>query len=71
MSAGPARHGYASRIDVFQAQLASLQQARALSDAASASALSVVALYRALGGGGTDLLVQTAAAMPAAGGVRD
>lgn len=63
------QHGYASRIEVLQAQLASLHQEQALSDAATASALSVVGLYRALGGGWSDQLITTGEEM--AGGPRD
>ena len=55
------QHGYASRIEVLQAQLALLHREQAQTDAATASALSVVALYRALGGGWSDEL----AAVPA------
>ena len=50
------QHGYASRIAVLQAQLASVHREQAQTDAATASALSVVALYRALGGGWSDQL---------------
>ena len=50
------QHGYASRIAVLQAQLADLRQQQALTDAATAVSLSVVGLYRALGGGWSDEL---------------
>ena len=63
------QHGYASRIEVLQAQLTSLHQEQALNDAATASALSVVGLYRALGGGWSDQLITTGEEM--AGGPRD
>jgi len=50
------QHGYASDIHVLQAQLAHLHREQAQTDAATASSLSVVALYRALGGGWSDEL---------------
>ncbi|SFC10256.1 efflux transporter, outer membrane factor (OMF) lipoprotein, NodT family [Microbulbifer thermotolerans] len=63
------RHGVASRIAVRQAQLAELRQERALTDAATASALSVVALYRALGGGWSDALAPAPATDTQAGNI--
>ena len=61
------RHGYASQMAVLQAELASLHQQQALTDATTASSLRVVGLYRALGGGWSAQL----AAHQQAGGTGD
>ncbi|WP_296986014.1 efflux transporter outer membrane subunit [Thalassolituus sp. UBA1505] len=62
------KEGHASKMTVLQARQLQLQAKLALNDSATASALSVVALYRALGGGWqlTDEQTQTMAAAQSA-----